>query len=122
MGQGVGVDGGILNLWKNMRKARDGSGGRAQSCGRGRFIWNGFMEVVMVGGGGAVGRVGGRWGQGGVGGGEGCCGIGRVGRWVSGSAVERAGRVGGGGGGGEWASGWASEWASGGWVREVCGW
>ena len=41
---------------------------------------------------------------------------------MSGSAVERAGRVGGGGGGGEWASGWASEWASGGWVREVCGW
>ena len=47
-----------------MRKAREMSGGRAQSCGRGRFIWNGLMEVVMVGGGGAVGRVVGGWDQG----------------------------------------------------------
>ena len=62
------MDGGISNWWKNMRKAREMSGGRAQSCGRGRFIWNGLMEVVMVGGGGAVGRVVGGCGQGGVGG------------------------------------------------------
>ena len=64
------MDGGILNWWKNMRKAREMSGGRGQSCGRGRFIWNGLMVVVvMVGGGGAVGRVVGGCGQGGAGGG-----------------------------------------------------
>ena len=63
----VGVDGEILNWGKNTRKAGLMSGGRAQSCGRGKFIWNGLMEVVMVGGGGAVGRVVGGWGKGGVG-------------------------------------------------------
>ena len=70
------MDGGILNWWKNMRKAREMSGGRAQSCGRGRFIWYGLMEVVMVGGGGAVGRVVGGWGHGGAGGGKVVLGLG----------------------------------------------
>ena len=62
----MGGDGGILNWWKNMRNAREMSGGRGQSCGRGMFLWNGLM--VVVGGGGAVGRVVGGWGQGGAGG------------------------------------------------------